>query len=197
MALKPATKTTAVKLGQEVTPVGSALFVSAPRPSQFDDTKIEAGLILSAEDYATFIGRINTLLKEHEAELPAPIAQLKMPFKEATDAEGNPTGEMILKSKTGVRFAPKFFDANGQAFNPGPDFQVANRSKIRLAVSFEAMKTSMFTGVVCRLNGIKMISASPWSGSNPFGDTQDEGDFAYGDSPVGATVADDEDWANR
>jgi len=196
MALKPTTKTAAVKLGQEVTPVGSALFVSAPRPSQFDATKIEAGLILSAEDYAILLARINVLLKEHEAELPAPISQLKLPFKEATDAEGNPTGEMILKSKTGVRFAPKFFDANGKAFNPGPDFQVANRSKIRLAVSFEAMKTSMFTGVVARLNGIKMINASPWTSANPFGDTQDDGDYTYGDAVTNVTTDDTDDWAS-
>jgi len=193
MAITPK-KVPSVKLGSKVSPVGSALFVSAPRASQFSPDKQEAGLVLSAEDYAMFMAEIMATLKEHESELPAPITKLAFPFKEQTDAEGNPTGEMILKTKTAMRFPAKFYDVDGKEFKPSADFQVANRAKIRLAVGLEVMKTSMYCGVVARLNGIKIISSSPWANSNPFGDTHDEGDFSYGDSPV--EDADDSAWVD-
>lgn len=195
-APKAGTKVPSVKLGTEVTPVGSALFVSAPRASAFDETKQEAKLVLSAEDYAAFSAKIQSLLKEHESELPVAIDKLKLPFKVAEDKEGNPTGEMILNTKTAMKYPARFYDKNGNIFNPGMDFQVANRSKIRLAVSLEVVKTSLYTGVVARLNGIKIISSTPWAGANPFGSTEDDGDFVYNDSGVSGFDQPEEDWVD-
>jgi hypothetical protein len=193
MATKAA-KAPSNKLGTLVTPVGSALFVSSPRPSQFDANKEEASIILSAEDHAILMAQIDKLMDEYEGELVVPKAKLKYPFKEAVDKEENPTGEMIWKAKTSIQYPCKFYDASGTNFKPDATFQVANRSKIRLAVSVEVIKTSMFQGVVLRLNAIRIISATPWAGNDPFAGYDDGGDFSYDSAAGSDSVADDMDW---
>lgn len=196
MAIKPTTtKTASNKLGQLVTPVGSALFVSSPKPSQFDANKEEASIILSADDYAKFITNIDTLIANYEGDLVVAKDKLKYPVKEATDKEGNLTGEMIVKAKTSINFPAKFYGADGALFTPTASFSVPNRSKIRLAVSVEIVSTSLYKGIVLRLNGIKIISATPWAGGNdPFAGLDDDGDFAYS-SVEDSMGSDDSDWA--
>lgn len=197
VANKTQAKIKSFKLGQFVTPVGSALFVSSPNPSQYDSEKEEGSIILSADDWATVKGQIDAALKANEAELPVPIASMKYPVKDATDGEGNPTGEFILKAKTSIKYPAKFYDTDGKPFVPDAGFNVPNRSKIRLSISFEVVSTSLYKGIVARLNAIKVISATPWSGANPFGDTQDEGDYMY--TPAGSTPQEDDqeqDWVD-
>ena len=187
------TKASSNKLGQFVTPAGSALFVSAPAASSFDANKQEASIILSAEDHAAVMAQLDTMMASYEGVLVVAKDKLKFPFKEATDKEGNETGEFIWKAKTSVQYPAKFFDAKGQNFKPAPGFTVANRSKIRLSVSAEIVSTSLYKGLVLRLNGIKIISSTPWAGGNDaFAGIEDEGDYSYGDDVVVSGGATDE-----
>jgi hypothetical protein len=186
------TKASSNKLGQFVTPAGSALFVSAPAASSFDPNKQEASIILSAEDHAAVMAQLDTMMASYEGALVVAKDKLKFPFKEATDKEGNETGEFIWKAKTSVQYPAKFFDAKGQNFKPASGFTVANRSKIRLSVSAEIVSTSLYKGLVLRLNGIKIISSTPWAGGNDaFAGIEDEGDYSYGDDVVSGGATDE------
>jgi hypothetical protein len=190
------TKASSNKLGSLISPVGSALFVSAPAASSFDPNKQEASIILSAEDHATMMAQIDGLIAAYEGALVVAKDKLKYPFKNVEDKEGNETGEFLWKAKTSVQYPSKFFDANGQGFKPAPGFTVANRSKIRLAVSAEIVSTSLYRGLVLRLNAIKIISSTPWAGgTDPFSGVTDEGDFAY-DSQTVVADAPDTDWVD-
>jgi len=195
MALKPTAKFVSNKLGQIVTPVGSALFVSCPNASAFDEAKQEASLILSADDYAIFKGELDKLIAAYEGELVVNTAGMDMPVKPAVDKEGAPTGDFIIKAKTSMQYPAKLYSANGKPFAPAPGFQLANRSKIRLSVSAELVNTKVYKGLVLRLNGLLIISSTPWAGANPFSGLDDGGDFEYADGVTSAPVADDEDWA--
>jgi len=192
----PTTKTASNKLGQIVTPAGSALFVSAPAASSFDPNKQEASIILTAEDHAVLMAQIEKIMADYEGTLVVAKDKLKFPVKEATDKEGNETGEMIWKAKTSVQYPAKFFDAKGQNFKPALGFTVANRSKIRLSVSVEIVSTSLYKGLVLRLNAIKIISSTPWAGgTDAFAGIEDEGDYSY---EAGAMVdgVDNNEWVD-
>ena len=199
-AAKPTTKVAKNKLGTIVTPVGSAVFVSAPRPSTFDENKIEASVVLTPEDFVVLKAEIDKRISELEEAPVVAIDKCKWPFADEMDKEGNPTGNIRVKAKTNVKYPPKFYAADGKQFVPGMDFQVANRSKIRLALGFEIVSTGMYKGVIARLNAIKIVSGSPWAGQDPFAGVDDEGDFTYTagmsmGSPEGADDSDlDDEW---
>lgn len=197
MATKPATKFVSNKLGQLVTPAGSALFVSCPNASQYDETKQEASILLSADDYATFKAQIDGLIAAYEGELVVDASTMEMPVKDNTDKEGAPTGEFIVKAKTGMQYPAKLYDANAVAFTPTPGFSVANRSKIKLSVSAELINTKVYKGLVLRLNAVMLISSTPWAGSNPFS-PEEGGDFdSSAGLPTATADADtDTDWAD-
>lgn len=193
MAMKP-TAIKQNKLGQIVTPKGSALFVSAPNPSQYDEDKIEASIVLSKEDFEAFKASVISMANKYEGELVADLDKMAWPAKEATDKDGNPTGEMIVKAKTAIKYPPKMYNAKGTPIVITPGFSVPNRSTIKLSASVEIVSTKVYTGVVLRLNGIQIISSTPWAGSNPF--SAEEGDFT-GDEGFGSTSGSDvdDDWA--
>lgn len=191
---KPATKFVSNKLGQIVTPAGSALFVSCPNASQYDETKQEASILLTADDYAVFQASLNKLIAAYEGELVVTVADMEMPAKDATDKEGNPTGDVILKAKTGMQYPAKLYDAKGVAFNPTPGFNVANRSKIKLSVSAELINTKVYKGLVLRLNAVQVISSNPFTGTNPFG--AEDGDFDASVATPFNTTGDGDDWVN-
>lgn len=193
MATKTAAKFISNKLGQLVTPKGSALFISCPNASSFDETRQEASILLSADDYAAFKAQIDALVAAYEGELVVDPTTMEMPVKDATDKEGAPTGEFIVKAKTGMRFPAKLYDANSKQFAPAPGFSVANRSTIKLSVSAELISTKVYKGLVLRLNGVQIISANPFVGANPFG--AEDGDFDA-TTPVVAQDEDTSDWAD-
>jgi hypothetical protein len=192
----PTAKFESVKLGQFVTPVGSALFVSSPHPSQYDALKEEASILLSSDDWAILKAQIDAKLVELNGYKLVAEKNMKYPIKEAVDKEGNETGDIILKSKTSIKYPAKFVDGNGKSFVPGDTFSVANRSKIRLAVGFEVVNTALYKGLVARLNAIKIISTSDFGGANQFEGIDDEGDYSYnGDAETPVVPEADVDWA--
>lgn len=191
-------KIQSVKLGSFVTPVGSALFVSCPNASQFDDSKQEASILLSAEQWAELKVQIDKAMEENNAYAVVPKDKMKYPIKDATDSDGNSTGDIILKGKTSIQYPAKLLDSKGKPIVVTPGFSIPNRSKIRLALGVEVVSTGMYKGVICRLNAIKVISANPWAGSNPFDGFDDDGDFD-GSAPVANAMNSDEsdvDWAD-
>lgn len=192
MALKPTTAIKSNKLGQIVTPAGSALFVSCPNASQFDEEKQEASIVLSPDDYKVFKASLDKLIASYEGDLVVDVSTMELPVKDATDKEGNPDGNFIVKAKTAMKYPAKLYNAKGTPLAPTPGFSVPNRSKIKLSVSAELVSTKVYKGLVLRLNGIQIISSTPWSGSNPF--SAEDGDFT-GDEAFGATSAGDDDWA--
>ena len=193
-AAKPTTKVAKNKLGNVVTPRGSALFVSYPRVSQFDENKYEASIILSGEDHEKLLADLNARMDASEEPLVVAKDKIKYPFKDAVDKEGNPTGEFIWKAKTNVKYPPKLYDGSGKMFVPSPDFNIPNRSVIRLAVGAEVVNTSLYKGLVLRLNSIAVVSASPWQGVNPFAGIEDSGDFTYSEGmTMGTSTTDDSD----
>ena len=182
------------KLGQLVTPKGAALFVSCPAASQFDDSKQEASILLTADDYAVLKGQLDALVASYEGELVVDPATMEMPVKDATDKEGAPTGDFIIKAKTGMQYPAKLYDAAGKPFAPTPGFSVANRSTIKLSVSAELINTKVYKGLVLRLNAVQIISSNPFQGANPFG--AEDGDFNGGDTPVAVIDEDTASWAD-
>jgi len=161
-----------------VTPIGKALFVSAPNPSAFDDGKQEATILLSAADAEVVKAKLQAFIDSPDAKaLGIPdTGFVDAAFKDDTDADGNLTGMLRLKAKTKAEFTVKFYDAKGAPFTPAPGFQVQNRSDIRLSILPEFMKTSMFTGLTFRLQAIKVISA-PSFGDDGMSGMEDDGDF--------------------
>lgn len=197
MALAPKKSSVeSIKLGQFVTKAGSALFVSAPNASQYDETKQEASILLKSEDWAELKVQIEAKITEMNGYGLVPEAKMKWPVKDATDRDGNETGDVILKAKTGMQYPAKILDAHGKVIKTDASFSIANRSTIRLAVGAEVIKSGMYSGIICRLNAIKILSASPWESHNPFGD-DDEGDYSYDEAVVTkASVEDTTDWAD-
>lgn len=202
MALKPTTAIKQNKLGQIVTPKGSALFVSVPNVSTYDPEKQEASIVLSPEDYATFKADVDALIAKYQDELVVDTSSMDMPVRAATDKDGNPTGDMIVKAKTSIKYPAKLYNAKAVVFSPPAGFSVANRSTIKLAVSAELVSTRVYKGLVLRLNSVMIISsnasnlsisASPWVGTNPF--TPDsEGDFEVVTDTFGSSTGGDDDW---
>ena len=186
------TKAPKNKLGTLTTPIGSALFVSCPNASTFDDSKQEASIVLTPEDYAIFKADLDELIDACPEELVVAKDKMAMPIKPELDSDKNPTGNYIVRAKTSMVYKAKLYNADKTEFKPDAGFQVANRSKIRLAIAVEVMATSMHKGLVFRLNALQMISASPWANQNPF-DAVEGGDFAYDGSTPQVDDSDDDD----
>ena len=178
--MAPKAKTTTKVTGQTfATPVGKALFVSAPAASSYDATKQEASILLDSAAVAELTTKLQAFMDSPEVQASGIkdtgfVAAL---FKEDTDQDGNPTGLMRLKAKTGMQFPAKLLDAAGKEFKPSPGFSIPNRSSIRISCYPEVMETSMFKGIVLRLKAIKIISTPSFS--DGFEDTGVEGDFSY------------------
>lgn len=194
--MAPATKAKiqSIKLGSFVTDIGSALFVSSPNPSQYDANKEEASILLSAEQWEAFKTQLDKAMAENNAYSVVPEDKMRYPIKEATDSDGNLTGDIIVKAKTGIQYPAKILDSKGKPVVTGPGFSIPNRSKIRLAVGAEVIATSLYKGCLLRLNAIKILSASPWAGNDPFAGYDDEGDY---EAPVANAMDTDEsdvDW---
>lgn len=195
-ATKPATTVAKNKLGQLITPVGSALFVSVPHASKFQEDKQEAGIVLSAENFAIFEAEVEALLDALEEPLVLPRAKAKLNAKPQTDPDGNLTGDMFIKATTGMQYKAKLYNADNKAFLPDDNFSIPNRSKIRLSVSVETYKTNLTAGITLKLNAIKIISSTPWAGGDAFSGTNDEGDFQYTPGQSQAAPEAGVDWAD-
>jgi hypothetical protein len=178
-----------------VTPAGKALFVSAPQASQFDATKQEASIVLSADNKKVLEAQLKAFITENAHVIGMDPKAISIPFKEDTDSDGNSTGYYRLKAKTGMKYPAQFVGADNKRFTPDEDYQLPNGSDIRLSLTPELIATSMFQGLTLRLNGIKVLKLS---GSYDLGfSDDDEGDYTYdGTSPdtaeTASTTTDDE-----
>ena len=149
-----------VKCGYLVTPVGKALWVSAPNPSPYDDSKTEATVVLDAASAELFKKDLKAKCADAAKTLGIDIDEAIANYlKPNTDAEGNPTGEFRVKAKTGLQYMPSFADANGKSFKPESGFMIPHGSDIRLSIGFEVQVVKpTFKGIVARLRGIQIIN---------------------------------------
>ena len=163
-----------------ITPVGKALFVSAPNASAYDENKQEATILLDADGVTYMKGKLQEFMDSPEAKASGikDTGFVENMFKEDTDQDGNATGLMKLKAKTAMRYPAKFRDAKGNIFTPDASFSLPNRSTIRLSAKVELLKTSMFQGLVLRLQAIKVLEMPQMD--DGFGD--DGMDDEYADS---------------
>jgi len=174
MALTPKKSAVeSIKLGQFVTPKGSALFVSVPEASPYDANKQEASILLKAEEWEVLKAQIEAKITENNAYTLVPEDRVEWPIKLAKDKEGNETGDIILKSKTGMQYPAKVLDVSGKNIT-NDTTGIPNRSVIRLALGAEIIKSMKYSGVIFRLNVIKVLQASPWADHDPFGDSDDD-----------------------
>lgn len=159
MAVKKLQTPQTVKGRILVTPKGKALFVSVPNASSYDETKQEASLLLTKEDADILKAQLTDFIESAEVK-EAGLNDIKFIdslFKDDTDADGNLTGLLRIKAKTAMKYPAKLYAANGDTFTPDVGFSIPNRASIKMSVRPEVMTTSMFTGLVLRLQAIKIF----------------------------------------
>jgi len=143
-----------------LTPKGRSLFVSVPAASSYDPLKQEASLLLTAEDTAILKTQLQDFIDSPEVKASG-IADrdfVNALFKADTDSDGNLTGLSRVKAKTAMQYPAKLYAANGDVFQPAPGFTIPNNADIKMSVRPELMETSMFTGIVLRLQAIKIFN---------------------------------------
>lgn len=197
------------------------------------DTKFKAEgeysakIRLSADDSQPLIDRIETLIAEaYEAEKERLLADPKTkakakslkyadkPYKEATDSDGNETGEyefnikmkaQVTNKKTGkvTHLTPKLFDAKGK---PLPEsVQIWGGSTIKVAGRYNPFATAIGVGLSLRLEAVQVIElVTAGSGGNAgsygFGEedgyeSNDEDTGGFDDETGGSdTSGDDSDF---
>lgn len=186
-----------------VTPKGKSLFVSVPNASPYDALKQEASLTLTAADAQVLRDQLQTFLDGAEAKASGITDKgfVEALFKEDTDADGNATGSLRIKAKTAMQYPAKLYDASGAVFNPPVGFSLPNRADIKMSIRPELMETSMFTGIVLRLQAIKILSLPTFGGDDGMGgDESSDGSFAASvgvsswDAPVADTTTGSTGW---
>ena len=138
---------------------GGALFVSVPNASQYDTNKQEATILLGADEADKLKAQLQDFLDSTEVKESGikDTGFVEKAFKDDTDADGNSTGLVRFKAKTSMIYPCKTYSADGTAFQPDPGFKVPNRATIRMSFRPEVMESSVFTGLVFRLQAIKIL----------------------------------------
>ena len=140
-----------------ITPAGSALFCSGIQPSTYDDSKVEASIIITADEKDAIVEKIMAFVKEHKDSLGIDMKKFQMPITESTDKDKNPDGRFVLKAKSKLEYLPKFYDHSNVEFTPDINYKIPNGSTIRLKVTVELLKTSKFQGVTFRLQAYQIL----------------------------------------
>lgn len=145
-----------------VTKAGQAQYawLQPGRPdTAFDaEGKYKTNLILSAEDAAPLVEKINML--RGNSEKFTPKDNVTLPF--SVDSE---TGDVVIKVSS--KFQPKYMDAKG---NPVPIDQVPlmySGSTIRLSGAVDAWSKGANRGISLRLSAVQIID--PVSGAGTAG----------------------------
>jgi len=178
-----------------VTPLGEALWVKVVEPDYKFDTngKYSADLVVDPKDetVAAFVKtmeglRDRALAEAKENLTPAKAKQVvtRDVFHEDTDKEGNPTGNIVLKTKAnaidyqGNAVSVPVFNAKGieeQDWNS----LIGNGSKLKLQLwaSPYHMANGNYVGVSYKLKKVQIIELSEYSGGGDegFGDETGEG----------------------
>ena len=139
-----------------LTDIGEALFVSYPNASQFDDSKMEASIRVTEAQKDAFVAKLEPFIQASCDALKVDRSKIELPVKPSHDKEGSPDGKWIIKSKTGIEYKPRVFNAANVEIHPD---SIANGSTIRLKVSAAFTNSPKFKGISLRLGGIQVIQA--------------------------------------
>ena len=197
MAVKPFRKTI-------VTPVGTAIYPWLNTPdTRFGEPTFKVNLRLTGEDATKFIAQVDALKEEAKAHLG--VADLIVPIVPALDDDKNEIpGAFDVKTK-----AKAFFkQADGSMVENNLTIVDAQKnpmdesagtiwggSKIKLALNVGAVATSIYQGLMLRINAVQVIElvTGGQGGANAF-DKEDGFTAEQKPAPVAAEGGDDIDF---
>lgn len=186
-----------IKWSSTVTPRGEALWVKILEPDyKFDkkDGKYEATLVLDPTEPETeaWVTKVNNYLQQHVESISETLQPRKKqdlrvvdPFPEQYDKEDNPTGKLLLKTKTKGAFKDEpitipVYDAVGDKIE-GFKKLIGNGSIIKLFISFKPYYTpsNNSIGLTFKLKKVQVIKLNEYEGNsdNVFGDESCDGNF--------------------
>ena len=162
------------KVTAVVTPTGNALWakVTEPATSKFNPTPMYSmSVVFTPEEVVKFKGKMQTMLDAFYDETFNEVKPAKQKslakaelFKEASDKEGNLTGELELRTKQyakdfkGEDMSMPIVDSKGKDITNGCPL-VGNGSRVRAKVYPKAyyMASTNTVGISFRLNAVQII----------------------------------------
>lgn len=191
------------------TPVGTLLY---PRLTVPDDKfnkenpVYKTDLVLDKNDpkVQTLLTKLDGLADEAYSKAKAeakPDVAKKItrvePYSDEYDSEGNETGNVIVKFKTGSRFkdkqtgktveiAPALFDAGNNRINPQKtNIGAGSKAEIAFQANPYYTASSKTAGISCRLQGVRILDLVEYSGRS--------GAALFGAAVSGYNAKDDDD----
>ena len=197
MAVKPFRKTV-------VTPVGTAIYPWLNTPdSRFGDPTYKVNLRLTGEDATKFIAQVDALKEEAMAHLG--VKDLIVPIVPALDDDKNEIpGAFDVKTKAKAFFKQSdgsmvennltIVDAQKNPMDESAG-TIWGGSKIKLALNVGAVATSIYQGLMLRINAVQVIElvTGGQGGANAF-DKEDGFTAEQKPAPVSAEGGDDIDF---
>ena len=189
MATKPFRKTI-------VTPVGTAIYPWLNTPdTRFGEPTFKVNLRLTGEDAIKFIAQVDALKEEAKAHLG--VADLIVPIVPALDDDRNEIpGAYDVKTKAKAHFKQAdgslvenhitIVDAQKNPMDESAG-TIWGGSKIKLALNVGAVSTSIYSGLMLRINAVQVIElvTGGQGGANAF---DKEDGFTAEPKPVAKVV---------
>jgi len=159
MAIKPFRKSI-------VTPVGTAIYPWLNTPdTRFGEPTFKVNLRLTGEDATKFIAQVDALKEEAKAHLG--VADLIVPIVPALDDDRNEIpGAYDVKTKAKAHFKQAdgslvenritIVDAQKNPMDESAG-TIWGGSKIKLALNVGAVSTSIYSGLMLRINAVQVI----------------------------------------
>ena len=159
MAVKPFRKTV-------VTPVGTAIYPWLNTPdSRFGDPTYKVNLRLTGEDATKFIAQVDAIKEEAMAHLG--VKDLVVPIVPALDDDKNEIpGAYDVKTKAKAHFKQAdgslvenritIVDAQKNPMDESAG-TIWGGSKLKLALNVGAVSTSIYSGLMLRINAVQVI----------------------------------------
>ena len=197
MAVKPFRKTV-------VTPVGTAIYPWLNTPdSRFGDPTYKVNLRLTGEDATKFIAQVDAIKEEAKAHLG--VNDLVVPIVPALDDDKQPIpGAFDVKTKAKAFFKQSdgsmvennltIVDAQKNPMDESAG-TIWGGSKVKLALNVGAVATSIYQGLMLRINAVQVIElvTGGQGGANAF-DKEDGFTAEQKPAPVAAEGGDDIDF---
>ena len=197
MAVKPFRKSV-------VTPVGTAIYPWLNTPdSRFGDPTYKVNLRLTGEDATKFIAQVDAIKEEAKAHLG--VADLIVPIVPALDDDKNEIpGAFDVKTKAKAFFKQSdgtmvennltIVDAQKNKMDESAG-TIWGGSKVKLALNVGAVATSIYQGLMLRINAVQVIElvTGGQGGANAF-DKEDGFTAEQKPAPVAAEGGDDIDF---
>ena len=197
MAVKPFRKSI-------VTPVGTAIYPWLNTPdTRFGEPTFKVNLRLTGEDATKFIAQVDALKEEAKAHLG--VADLIVPIVPALDDDKNEIpGAFDVKTKAKAHFKQAdgslvenritIVDAQKNPMDESAG-TIWGGSKIKLALNVGAVSTSIYTGIMLRINAVQVIDlvTGGQGGANAF-DKEDGFTAEQKPAPVVAEGGDEIDF---